>query len=549
MTQIAKVISTGTYYDTTRMACEAMADGVTDVVEVYNDSLDHTGFGLIAKSSGDYTVRGVKKADGHYPLAVSIGLNDDNVDRLVYSKAIFNFEGPVCRFQNMTLRGAQISDGNGANGAGIRINPGVTAFYGNNFRCIDNQNGVLTNTPHGIIVLEDVVLDKNGYGRNGYTHNIYAGDALSLTMRRCTVTHSPHGHDVKSRAKETYLEQVHCEGSDEGRELDLSNGGILQAINCNFIKRSNAAQNNLIHIGPEGVTDGRPEKYDFTNCLFQIDIPYGRALQFINNQGNVECVLTDPLFSMNGAEITDAEAAPLLVGNIRIVQTGGKRGPLLPVGCHSDIVDPTAATPVPSPDVPHPATPVPTTPPAPAPAPAPVPGPIPTPPPTTSWTFLGNEGAAVHVPVGSALRYGASSLYVYKTAVDASFTVSNEYFGSDPAPGVVKTCDFATAASVIPGFVKAGNQNEVFNVPASTTVRYGTETKYVDKVMSGTFTADNATFTNPAPGIFKSVYVPEGTHYTKAPGAPATPVSILGDYNAHATVDSNGAITLTLTKK
>lgn len=460
MTQHCQTMSTHVFSDLLRPACDALVDGITDVIEVYNDSLDHTGFGLIAKTKGDYTIRGVKKADGKYPLAVSIGVNDSNADRLTYGKAIMNFEGPTCRFANMTLRGAQVSDANGGNGAGVRINPGVVAFYGNNFKCVDNQNGILTNTPTGDIVLEDVVLDHNGYGRQGYTHNIYAGDANTLTMRRCTVTNSQFGHDLKSRARTTKLYQVHCEGSDNGRELDLSNGGILYAENCNFIKHDNAAQNNLIHLAPEGVTGGRPEKYEFVNCLFQIDIPnQGRGLQLINNGGGVECVLTDPLFKVGGATLSDAEAAPFLIGNVRIVQTGGQKGPKLPVGCFSDIVTPGATTASPSPDVaPVPAA----TPPAPAPAaPAPTPtNPAPTPAPTSplqapvvsgGWTKVGMEGDRYSGKAGQQLRYGANGAFVTRVlAADETFVISNAYFGSDPTPGVVKEMDVMGGAGVAP---------------------------------------------------------------------------------------------------
>lgn len=69
-----------------------------------------------------------------------------------------------------------------------------------------------------------------------------------------------HSHDIKSGALKTIVQQTCSEVSAEGRELELSNGGIWGLSHSEYIKHAEAAQNNLIHIGPEHINDGRPEK-------------------------------------------------------------------------------------------------------------------------------------------------------------------------------------------------------------------------------------------------------------------------------------------------
>lgn len=325
--------------------------------------------------------------------------------------------------------------GNGGNGAGYRVNASCPRNSGSNFQAIGNQDGLLTDgTADQELFYSDYVLDKNGFGREGYTHNAYVGLCKKVTFLRGEHTNSPHGHDMKSRSLHTVVQQTRCEGSVEGRELDLSNGGIWESSNSEYIKHADAIQNNVIHIAPEGIPDSRPEQYTSTNDLFSIDIPYGRGLQFIQNDGNVECVLTDPKFVHQGVEISDADAAKFFTGKslVRIVLTGGPRGPLLPVGCAGDIkAGGTAPAPIEQPA------------PAPTPAPAPVPAPVPA---AGTGIQIGGEGDALTVDAGTTVRYGANGAYL-TTNVSGPITASNEFFGNDPSVGVRKTVEKLVATT------------------------------------------------------------------------------------------------------
>ncbi len=69
-------------------------------------------------------------------------------------------------------------------------------------------------------------------------------------------------------------------------------------------------------------------------------------------------------------------------------------------------------------------------------APAPAPPPPPPPPPAGS---LAAEGASFTVAAPTLVRYGAGTRWVQKT-VTGTVACTNAFFGTDPAPNVVKSC-------------------------------------------------------------------------------------------------------------
>lgn len=81
---------------------------------------------------------------------------------------------------------------------------------------------------------------------------------------------------------------------------------------------------------------------------------------------------------------------------------------------------------------------------------APVPVPV-TPPPATD-TKIAVEGASFAVAAGTVVRYGVDSRWITKT-ISGAGQCTNAFFGSDPAPFVVKAC-FAAAAVVPPVVVE-----------------------------------------------------------------------------------------------
>lgn len=390
--------------------------------------------------AGKFKILGVKDAKGALPL-----LKLDLYTRPAFGKAIINLEDGYYEIANLHMDGCAVPE---SNGAAIRMNPGTDILNVHHVRLTNNENGILTAaTETGELHLSDSVLDKNSQStssdRQGYSHNIYVGAIKRFTATRVSFTNARYGHDLKTRALETILDQVLCEGAAKGRALDVANGGIVVATDCRFVKPASAGQNNLIDIGAEGIPAGRVERYEFRNCEFFNDVGILRDVQYILNRSTkAEVVLIDPLFTGAAAEKSQKNT---LVGKIRIELTGGPLGPRKPAGG-----DPGAVSTAPIPEPTLPVTPAPTPTPEPTPAPS---GPsfeIVGDPGDGTWTKIGKEADTITVQANTVVRYGANGQYVFAKASGA-FKADNTTFKRDPISGTAKIVEsFAPKAGTQP---------------------------------------------------------------------------------------------------
>src|SRR5205085_8634873 len=111
--------------------------------------------------------------------------------------------------ENMVFDGAQVSDANGANGAGIRFQANNITV--NNCKFMNCQNGILegnasVNTSN--VTIQNSEFQNNGYqlpndpNYSGYEHNIYiSASADTLLVKHCYF-HHPRGqaNSLKTRA-------------------------------------------------------------------------------------------------------------------------------------------------------------------------------------------------------------------------------------------------------------------------------------------------------------------------------------------------------------
>jgi hypothetical protein len=109
---------------------------------------------------------------------------------------------------NLAFQGAAISPGDGGNAAGIRDQSGgATTLHVENSQFIGNQNGILTGGSLGqetVEIINSFFLDNGG--PNGPSHALYVGDALSLLVSGSTFCGTNVGHDIKSRALSTTVQ-------------------------------------------------------------------------------------------------------------------------------------------------------------------------------------------------------------------------------------------------------------------------------------------------------------------------------------------------------
>lgn len=168
--------------------------------------------------------------------------------------------------RNFELTGAH----NGShNGAGIRI-------YGARDVTVDgcdiehNDMGVMSNgsaepeADGANQVIQDCHIHDNGDAADpGYNHNLYLAGA-SVTIRHCEIDHSLTGHNLKSRAHFTLIQDCYVHDS-ANREFDFVEAAETEPpnsnaviVNCVIAKATDCTGNRVvIHFGREhGVRQG-----------------------------------------------------------------------------------------------------------------------------------------------------------------------------------------------------------------------------------------------------------------------------------------------------
>jgi hypothetical protein len=164
--------------------------------------------------------------------------------------------GPDVTLDNISFSGAAISDADGGNGAGIRYQNGNLTL--NNCDFFDNQDGLLGDADAvGTITINNTEFNNNGNASppsGGPEHNIYVGAIQQLTIDNSYFTDPITGHNIKSRAANTTIEnsRITDPNGSGSLEIDLPNGGNAVIENNVIEKGPNAQNSNLISSGEEG---------------------------------------------------------------------------------------------------------------------------------------------------------------------------------------------------------------------------------------------------------------------------------------------------------
>ena len=136
---------------------------------------------------------------------------------------------------NVEFRDSKVPD---QNGAGIRLEGGSLVLRNTGF--FDNENGILGGSGPTTVTIERSEFARNGFG-DGFTHNIYIGEVNRLNVIASHFHDAKIGHNLKSRAKENFIENSYFMDGPTGTSsylLDFPNGGVV------FMR------GNLLHKGP-----------------------------------------------------------------------------------------------------------------------------------------------------------------------------------------------------------------------------------------------------------------------------------------------------------
>ena len=123
------------------------------------------------------------------------------------------------------------------------------------------------------------------------------------------------------------------------------------------------------------------------------------------------------------------------------------------------------------------------------------------------WTRVAVEHEAFSVPGTQTVRYGVGSNWITKT-VSGGGDCSNEWFGSDPAVGIVKACEVGSAASTEAGWARVAAEGDAFAVSGMQTVRYGSGSAWLQKTVANGGQCSNEWFGgDPLVGVVKACEV------------------------------------------
>jgi glucose/arabinose dehydrogenase len=153
-----------------------------------------------------------------------------------------------------------------------------------------------------------------------------------------------------------------------------------------------------------------------------------------------------------------------------------------------------------------------------------------------SWTALATEHQSFTVNGAQIVRYGSGTSWIEKM-VTGSGQCSNAFFGKDPLVGTLKSCQLQVSSDA--GWTRIAVEKQSFTVTGTRIVRFGVDTRWKQKSVTGTGQCTNAFFGgDPAVKVIKSCEVQTTTTTDTTP-----PVATL---TAPANLASNLAGTVTL---
>jgi len=414
---------------------------------------------------------------------------------------------------NVEMLGARVPD---QNGAALRLEG--TNFTLRNSFIHDNENGILSgvNTASNILI-ENTEFGHNGYG-TGYTHNVYIGNAGSLTFRGNYSHDANVGHNLKSRAQVNTIAYNRFSSTPDGQtgstasgkpsyEIDLPNAGTAYVIG-NIIQQPAGNSNpSLLAYGEEGATNPAQDLYVVNNTFLNDDTGSGTFIM-VGSGVTKPVLMQNNIFAGTGTLSTQASTidrtnyrsvAPGFVdranydlhptANVLVINAGSAPGlsasglSLTPLAQYKATAQSEARVATGVIDIgAYEAL---------ATAPA-------------AWTTCASENGMCTFSGTAQVRYGANNTFATRTAT-GSIACTNAVFG-DPLPNVVKTCQVATAsAPVTPEtWTACANENATCSFSGTREVRYGAGTTYVSKIATGAIACTNTVFGDPIPNTVKA---------------------------------------------
>lgn len=291
-------VGTGQTYAVPSAAAAAARDG--DVIRI--QAADYRG-DVATWRSNNLTICGVGGRARLFADGNSAG-----------GKGIWVIAGTNTTIDGIEFRNARVND---RNGAGIRAEHGGWLRVRNS-GFFDNENGILTHNVAGT----SLVIEGSEFARSvvvgGLGHNLYVGRIDRLTVTGSYFHEATVGHNLKSRAAESVVENSYFLDGPAGRSsylTDFPNGGRV-VLRGNLFHKGPLAENpSAIAYGAEGFTHAT-NTLELTHNTMATSRSGGAFMSI--RSGTQSVVLTANLFAGTGNQ-------SLMVGTYasgNAVQTG-----------------------------------------------------------------------------------------------------------------------------------------------------------------------------------------------------------------------------------
>ena len=169
--------------------------------------------------------------------------------RNAQGKGLWVIQGANVVVDSVEFHDTKVPDQNGAGirAEGLNLTINNSGFY-------DNEDGILGGDA-GTITINRSEFARNGYG-DGQSHNIYIGPIDRLNVYSSYFHEAKIGHNLKSRAKQTTIENSYFMDGPNGTSsylVDFPNGGVVYLRGNLFQKGPNADNSIAVAFGQEGL--------------------------------------------------------------------------------------------------------------------------------------------------------------------------------------------------------------------------------------------------------------------------------------------------------
>lgn len=222
-------------------------------------------------------------------------------------KGILVTDGNVT-ISNLEFTGAKVTDDNGA---GIRQQTGDLILDNDYF--YNNQEGLLAGAdPNSNILITNTEFDHNGDG-SGFTHNLYIGGKInSLTIDDSYFHDAVVGHEIKSRAANTYIYNSRIDdlSGSASYSVDLPNGGNAILADDVIQQGANSQNPHMVTYGEEGSLYANGSLQMYGNTLINnltAHVPVG----VWNDTGTTAQLVDTQIYGLTAAEVATGPVAQI----------------------------------------------------------------------------------------------------------------------------------------------------------------------------------------------------------------------------------------------